>query len=207
MEPTVIILIVVVIVLLVLALAAAGFLVSRRRNSERLQEHYGPEYERSVSETGNRRDAEAQLTEREKRHDKLDVRDLRPEERDRFQASWDAIQRGFVDDPVQSVRDADRLVADIMRTRGYPVGDPADDKDRRAEDVSVEHPEVVQHYREAQAVRAAVEHGTADTEQQRHAVASYRELVDALLLGHGPANSHSNGRHPADTAATEEQSR
>jgi len=176
---------VVVIVVLVLALAAAGVLLYQRRRSERLQEHYGPEYERSLNQTGSRREAEARLTEREKRHRELDIRDLRPDERDRFATSWEAIQREFVDDPKRAVHDADRLVLEIMRTRGYPVGDDGDDFERRAEDISVEHPQVVQHYRDAHAVRDATADGDVDTEQQRSAVTSYRSLVHALLDGDG----------------------
>lgn len=203
MEPTVIVLIVVVVVL-VIALGVAGVLLSRRRRSERLQERYGPEYDRTLAETGDPREAESRLVEREKRHRSLDVRDLRPEERDRFGASWAEIQRGFVDDPVQSLRRADGLVVEIMRTRGYPV----DDFERRAEDISVEHPQVVAHYREARAVRDATEHGAVDTEQQRHAVTSYRSLVEALL-GHDvrqdatQIDATQNGRHHS----TEEQTR
>jgi hypothetical protein len=179
-DSTVIVLVIVVVVLLI-ALIAAGVMLAKRRRTERLQEHYGPEYERSLGETGDRRAAEAQLTEREKRHRDLDIRDLRSEERDRFAASWADIQREFVDDPKRAVRDADGLVLDIMRTRGYPVGDDGGDFERRAEDISVEHPDVVQHYREAHAVRDATERGDVDTENQRAAVTSYRSLVDALL--------------------------
>ncbi|MBW0093912.1 hypothetical protein I4I73_23500 [Pseudonocardia sp. KRD-184] len=208
MEPTVIVLIVVVVVL-VIALGVAGVLLSRRRRSERLQERYGPEYDRTLAETGDPREAESRLVEREKRHRSLDVRDLSHEERDRFGASWAEIQRGFVDDPVQSLRRADGLVVEIMRTRGYPV----DDFERRAEDISVEHPQVVAHYREARAVRDATEHGAVDTEQQRHAVTSYRSLVEALL-GHDvrqdasqsdatQSDATQNGRHHS----TEEQTR
>lgn len=194
------IVLIVVIVLLVIALAAAGVLLSQRRRSERLQEHYGPEYERTLSETGSPREAEARLVEREKRHRDLDVRDLRPEEREHFAESWATVQRGFVDDPVQAVRRADGLVVEIMRTRGYPV----DDFERRAEDVSVEHPDVVHHYREARSVRDATEDGTADTEQQRHAVTSYRALVEALLDQR--VDPAADGRH-AHISTTEEQTR
>lgn len=191
MDSTVIVLIV-IIVLLLLALGAAGVILSRRRRSERLQEHYGPEYERSLRESGDRRTAEAELTTRERRVAELDVRDLRPEEREQYRTSWSQIQQGFVDDPVQSVHAADRLVTEIMRTRGYPV----DDFDRRAEDISVAHPQVVQHYREARSVREATEGGTpVDTDQQRSAVTSYRSLVDALL----GSDTAADGRHEHDT--------
>lgn len=176
MDSTVIVLII-VIVLLVIALGAAGAMLARRRRSEHLQEHYGPEYERTVTQTGDRRAAEAELTEREKRHRGLDIRDLTPEERDRFDTAWTDVQRGFVDDPVSAVHRADALVVDIMRTRGYPV----EDFDRRAEDISVEHPQVVQHYRDARETRLATENGTVDTERQRHAITSYRALIDALM--------------------------
>jgi hypothetical protein len=177
-NSTVIVLIVVV-VLLVIALAAVGAMLAKRRRSEHLQEHYGSEYERAVSERGDRRAAEAELTEREKRHRSLDIRDLEPDERDRFESTWIDIQRGFVDDPVHSVHRADALVVDIMRTRGYPV----DDFDRRAEDISVEHPKIVQHYRDARATRVANDEGAVDTERQRQAVTSYRALIEALLHG------------------------
>ncbi len=205
MEPTVIVLIVVVVVLL-LALSAAGVMLSRRKRSERLQERYGSEYDRELADTGDPKEAEARLVEREKRHSSLDVRDLRPEERDHFGASWATVQRGFVDDPVLAVRQADGLVVEIMRTRGYPV----DDFEQRAADISVEHPDVVAHYRDARSVRDATENGTADTEQQRHAVTSYRSLVEALLGHDRDGDPHGNGRSQDGrhhTATTEEQTR
>lgn len=211
MEPTVIVLIAVVVVLLI-GLAAAGVMLSRRRNSQKLQERYGAEYDRELADTGDPREAEARLKGREQRVKAFDVRDLRPEEREHFGGSWAAIQRGFVDDPVTAVQEADTLVVEIMRTRGYPV----DDFEQRAEDLSVEHPEVVARYRDARGVRDATAHGPVDTEHQRHAVTSYRALVEALL-GHDPtpgrhthADPRSNGS-PAtgrtDVPTTEEQTR
>jgi len=167
---------VVLIVVVLLVLVVLGIVLSRRRRSTQLQQHFGPEYERSVAATGDRRSAEAELAERRQRREQFDVRDLDPEERDRFRGSWNEIQRGFVDDPRQSLQGADLLVAEIMRARGYPV---EDDFDRRADDLSVDHPRVVQHYREARQVRDAS--GEVDTERQRTAVTSYRSLIDALL--------------------------
>jgi FtsZ-interacting cell division protein ZipA len=195
---------VVVIIVIVLVAVVLGGLLARRRRSTQLQEHFGPEYERSVSAaSGDRRAAEAELIERRHRREEFDIRDLRPEERDRFRESWNEIQRGFVDDPRQSLRSADLLVAEIMRARGYPVDD---DFDRRADDLSVDHPRVVQHYREARRVRDA--DGEVDTEHQRTAVTSYRALVDALLgddeahvSESGPA-SRTSDRAAADAPAT-----
>lgn len=168
---------IIVVVVLLLALAVGGFLLARSRRSQKLQDHYGPEYERSLNETGDRKAAEAELAEREARRKKLDVRDLSPEERQRFGASWTQIQRGFVDDPVRAVHEADGLVVDIMHTRGFPT----DDEDRRTDDISVDHPQIAQRYRDARAIRNATAQGPVDTEAQRHAVTSYRDLVEALL--------------------------
>ena len=175
MSTTVIVLIVVVVLLAV----ALGVVLMRRGRSAKLQKHFGPEYERHVSEVGDRRAAETELTERQRRREELDIRELRPDERDRYQQEWAEIQRGFVDEPTRSLRAADDLVVEVMRARGYPV----DDFDRRADDISVDHPDVVHHYRDARAVRDASDNGTegTDTESQRRAVTSYRSLVEALL--------------------------
>lgn len=186
MTIAVIILAIVVVVLLVL-LAVAARRLAGYRHSARLQDHYGGEYERALGATGDRRSAERQLAERERRHRTFHIRELRPQERDRYAADWEDVQRGFVDDPVRAVDRADALVTDIMHARGYPV----EDFDRRAEDLSVEHPQVVARYRQAGEIRRATANGTADTEQQRHAVTSYRALIESLLGGqaHRPSTN------------------
>jgi hypothetical protein len=195
--------VVVLIIVVLLIVVVLGVVLSRRRRSSQLQEHFGPEYERSVSATGDRRAAEAELAERRQRREEFDVRDLRPEERDRFRDSWNEIQRGFVDDPRRSLKSADLLVAEVMRARGYPVDD---DFDRRADDLSVDHPRVVQHYREARKVRD--DDGEVDTERQRTAVTSYRSLINALLgdddrthdTDRAPDADRSDDRRPDDQA-------
>jgi hypothetical protein len=199
-STTVIVLIVVVVILAV----ALGVVLMRRSKSTRLQEHFGPEYERRVSEVGDRRTAEAELTERRRRREELDIRELRPDERDRYQQEWAEIQRGFVDEPTRSLRAADDLVVEVMRARGYPV----DDFDRRADDISVDHPDVVHHYRDARAVRDASENGTdeIDTERQRRAVTSYRSLVEALLGDGGHRTRETAERH-SDERQSEERTR
>lgn len=203
MDPTVLVLIIVVVLLLI-ALVGFGVRVARRRQSEQLQEQFGPEYDRSVAEAGDRNTAEAQLRERRQRRSELDVRDLRPEERGRYIAAWDAVQRDFVDDPTRALNDADALVVEVMRVRGYPV----EDFDRRAEDISVDHPDVVRHYREARSVRDGSTDARVDTERQRHALTSYRSLVEALV---GDADQQDQRRErtrdaqPADARAGDRQ--
>jgi len=171
------IVLIVIVIALVVVLAIAGVLMARRARSAKLQRHFGSEYERTVTETGDRKAAEAELTDRERRHRELDIRTLRSEERDGYRREWETVQSAFVDDPPGALRRADVLVVEIMRTRGYPV----DDFDRRADDISVAHPDVVHHYREARRVHDAAAEGPVDTEKQRHALTSYRSLVDALL--------------------------
>jgi len=205
-DAAVLILVIVVVVVLLVAGVAIGIPFARRKRSERLQEQFGPEYERSISETGDRKVAEADLRERQRRHSTLEICDLRSEEHDRFQESWNSIQRGFVDDPMRALQDADELVIEIMRVRGYPV----DDFDRRAEDISVDHPDVVRHYREARTVRDASPGGAVNTEQQRRALTSYRSLIEALLRsrttrpGEGPVTNApvTNGRDTDHRAGT-----
>jgi hypothetical protein len=182
-DATVLVLIIVAVVLLV-AVVAMGVMLAKRRRSEQLQKQFGPEYERQVMETGDRKAAESDLQARRQRRDKLDIRDLDNEERSRFQQEWNTVQRGFVDNPERALDGADALVVSVMKARGYPVGD----FDRRAEDLSVDHADVVRHYRDARAVRDASARsgardngGGVDTEQQRHALTSYRSLVEALL--------------------------
>ena len=210
---TVVIVVIVIVVLLAVAGGAALVLARRkRRQQQELAEQFGPEYERRVAETGDRKAVEAELKARKERHDQLELRPLEPGERDRFRGDWLEIQRGFVDDPAGSVEHADALVVTIMRQRGYPV----EDGRQRADDLSVAHPQVVEHYRVARRIASANRDGQAGTEDLRTAVTSFRSLVEALLDdaqgrddAQGPdGDASSGGRHggdrpPADPAGPE----
>ena len=191
---TVGIIVIVVVVLLVAAGAAALFMARQRKRRQELAEQFGPEYERRVAETGDRKAVEKELMARKERHDQHELRPLETGERDRFQADWLAIQRGFVDDPGGSVEHADALVVTIMRARGYPV----EDGRQRADDLSVAHPQIVEHYRVARRIASANRDGQASTEDLRGAVTSFRSLVDALLAG--GQGEGSDGRHASGDA-------
>ncbi|HEY2724263.1 MAG TPA: hypothetical protein VGI84_06220 [Pseudonocardiaceae bacterium] len=183
---------VLVVVGVVLVLAGAAVLMSRIRRSQHLRAQFGPEYERVLAESGSRREAERALEQRWERHEQHDIRPLRPDERHYYRSSWQQVQRDFVDDPGQAVRNADRLVVVIMRERGYPV----DDFEQRAADISVAHPQVVEHYRQARLIADSHQAGRASTEDLRNAVTSYRSLVDALLDDGGTDRP---GDRPPDT--------
>ena len=174
-DATLIIVAVVIIVILV----AAVWWYSMRQRSAKLQEKFGPEYERTVAEKGDTRKAEDELTDRQKRVSKLEIKPLAADERRRFNDEWRAVQARFVDDPSAAVRDADTLVGRVMEARGYPVGD----FEQRAADVSVDHPTVLEHYRAAHAVALRHAQGQASTEDLRQAMVNYRSLFDELLEG------------------------
>jgi FtsZ-interacting cell division protein ZipA len=188
MSNTTLIIVIVVAIVVVLAIALVGYQVARQKRTARLREQYGPEYDRAVDQADSQREAESELRDRAKRHEKLELRNLDASERKDFEHRWSDVQGQFVDDPSSAVRNADQLVVEVMAARGYPV----EDFDQRADDLSVSHPEVTQRYREARQIAQANEDGNADTEDLRQAVTSYRSLVLALLADDGD-RSHQNG--------------
>ncbi len=171
------IVIAVCVVLVVSGVIVAAAVANSRRKTQRLKGRYGAEYERLVSETGDHRAAEQELTARERHRDELHIVALTPSARSDFTARWHQVQTGFVDNPATAVGVADRLVTEVMRERGYPV----DDFDRRAADVSVDHPQIVENYRTAHGIHLAQQQGGVSTEQQREAFVHYRALFDKLL--------------------------
>ncbi len=168
---------IVVVVVLLIAIGLAAWMLMQRRRSEELRERFGPEYTRAVEELGDERRAEAELAAREKRVEHFDIRPLIPQEHERFAQAWRSTQARFVDDPTAAIKEADRLVADLMRTRGYPTGD----FEQRAADISVDHPAVVENYRAARNIAIANERGEASTEDLRKAMVHYRALFADLL--------------------------
>jgi hypothetical protein len=162
---------------ILLAAIVALFVSQRQRKSQRLQRRFGPEYNRAVGELGNRTKAESELEAREKRVGQLTITPLSPSDAARFTQAWTVMQGRFIDNPKGVVVEADRLVRDLMMKRGYPMGD----FERRAADISVDHPTVVEHYRAAQSIAVRDERGEADTEELRKAVVHYRTLFDELL--------------------------
>lgn len=168
-------LIAVIVVLLVLIVAA--WAVARQRQSRLLRKRFGPEYDRLLAEHGDRARVEAELKAREKRVQGLTIKPLSAADAARFSEEWRELQSRFIDNPKGVVMQADRLVRDLMIKRGYPM----EDFERRAADISVHHPELVETYRLAQVIAARDQRGEATTEDLRKAVVYYRALFDELL--------------------------
>jgi hypothetical protein len=177
MSVGVIIAIVVVVILLVIGGVVVAGIAKRKRDSKQLQGRFGPEYDRALEQHGDRKGAEASLKEREQRRERFEVRPLEPEQQEHFKGEWRNVQARFVDAPQQAVRESDHLVKEVMRQRGYPV----DDFDQRADDISVDHPHVVENYRSAGAIAERNERGEASTEDLRQATVHYRALFEELL--------------------------
>ena len=167
--------ILIVIVLLVLVGVGLYLAVKRKREREQLQQRFGPEYDRAVETQGGRRQAEHHLADVADRRDKAEIRQLDPRERERYSQNWTAVQAAFVDDPVRASRDADNLVGDVMRDRGYPLDDVGD----RADLVAAEDADLAAHYRAAHDIGRRSEDAT--TEELRQAFVHYRELFQRLL--------------------------
>jgi hypothetical protein len=184
----------VIAVVLLVALGVAVWLITRevrRRQSRRLKQRFGSEYSRVVSERGDRTKAEAELIAREKRVERLQLVALSSQDAAKFSEAWGELQTRFVDNPRGVVVEADRLVRDLMVKRGYPMAD----FERRAADISVDHPAVVEAYRSARAIAVRDQRGEASTEELRKAVVYYRTLFDELL----------EVRHPREIPAANNQ--
>ena len=167
----------IIVVFLVLVVIVLALAFNSRRRSQKLQDHFGPEYDRTVQEKGNQKAAEMELEQRQRHVEALNIRPLTQVERDRYQADWTEVQRKFVDNPSQAIKDADRLIIEVMQLRDYPLAN----FEERAAEISVHYPAVVTNYRAAHEVAMKNEQNLADTEELRQAMVYYRSLFTELL--------------------------
>jgi hypothetical protein len=165
------------VVAAIVIVAVVSFALARRRRSQLLRERFGPEYDRVLKKEGEIRRAEGVLEIRAKRREKFVLRPLTEGIRADFAERWRVVQSNFVDDPKGSVSQADRLVNELMETRGYPMAD----FEQRAADISVDHPVVVENYRAAHDIALRHSRGQATTEDLRKAMVHYRSLFEELL--------------------------
>ena len=170
-------LLVVIVVFAVIAMAGILFFALRKRRSQNLREHFGPEYDRVVKQEGDPRKAEGVLEFREKRREKFKICPLPAADRSSFAVRWNEVQSRFVDDPRAAVTIAESLVGEVMQARGYPIGE----FEQRAADISVDYPLVVENYRAAHAIALRHGAGQASTEDLRQAMVHYRKLFQELL--------------------------
>jgi hypothetical protein len=165
------------IAIIVVLAAVLVWSFTRRQRTEQLRGRFGPEYDRTLDDLGDQRRADAELAAREKRVERLHIRELAPTEVEKYAEEWARVQARFVDDPRTAIVDADVLVGRLMVDRGYPLGD----FEQRASDISVDHPRVVENYRAAHAIADRSKHGDGNTEELRQAMVHYRSLFTDLL--------------------------
>lgn len=189
---------IVIVIIAVIALVAVALLSGRRKQTERMQEKFGPEYDRTVDEAGNRREAEKDLRERTERVEQLQLTPLASDARQEYAQRWRQTQEQFVDSPETAVSEADRLVAEVMQARGYPAGS----FEQQVRDVSVEHSTVVDEYRAAHDMSLRNDEGAADTEELREAMVHYRALFAELLEKGSESSERSNAQGPPEDDAS-----
>jgi len=175
MDTTVLTVVAIAVILLV-ALAGVWYF-ARRKNTERLRERFGPEYDKTVEQLRSQERAEKELTQREKRIRKYTIVALPESEKVRYRETWAAVQARFVDHPESALREAHELVREVMRACGYPLTD----FEQSAADLSVDHPHVVQNYRAANRIAERSEKASVSTEDLRQALVHYRALFEDLL--------------------------
>jgi hypothetical protein len=172
-----IVLIVIAIALGALILGTTLWMRSSRERRMRLQERFGDEYRHAVEEAGSERRADRLLQKRMARVDRFDLRRLDADERRAFQDRWFTVQQRFLDTPEGALRQAHELVLEVMTALGYPEASV----EQRMKDLSVHHPELIDHYREAAATAKSWRASRASTEELRRATVHYRVLVEELL--------------------------
>jgi hypothetical protein len=167
---------IILIVVVVVVVAAIGVAVAMpQMRSRRLQQQFGPEYQRTVSEhDGDTREAERELSERVKRTRELDLHPLDAAQQERYLARWTTLQEQFVDAPGKAVIDADHLLTEVLRERGYP-----DDDQYTA--LSVRHNRALEGYRVSRSAAERAADGSASTEELRDAFVRARETFDELV--------------------------
>jgi hypothetical protein len=166
-----------IVIGVLIVLGAIVWYATARKKTEHLRERFGPEYNRVTSTTESKRDAERELAQREERREELEIKPLPQESRARYTEEWKSIQAEFVDEPGRAVSRADSLLQKVMSERGYPV----EKFEQRAADLSVDHPKVVENYREGHRLATSGNGNGAQTEELRQAMRHYRELFDELV--------------------------
>lgn len=188
-----------IVVVAVIALLAVG---GRRRRTALLRDRFGPEYDRAVENRGGQRAGEADLRARERERAQFDVKPLPEATRLRFAEEWRDVQERFVDQPPQAAAVADTLITRVMEARGYPMKD----FDAQADLVSVDHPDTVENYRFAHALRQRAETQEASTEDLREALLRYRSLFDEMLRpeANGAAGTATGQADDSDAAESDD---
>jgi hypothetical protein len=174
-----IIAIVIICVIVAAVAVSAGIQLSRR---QAIRRRFGAEYDHLAREVGSR-EAQAELTERQRLFGQLGIRPLTPEQRARYEGEWALAQERFVENPAQATQAAAALVIAVARDRGFS----ADDNAKLLTELSVGYAHELKGYRRA--LEAAARIPEAGTEELREAVIGYRAMFRGLAGHSGGAGT------------------
>ena len=176
-DTTTIVIAVIAGVILLFVGGYLGVVFARRQRTKRLQDRFGSEYDRVLTEVGDQKKVEDELEASIDHVNSLDIRELTDEEKERYTRAWRATQAKFVDHPVVAIQEADELLTEVMEAKGYPV----DDFEQRATDLSVDFPELVTNYRGMREITTKSEREEVNTEELRQAMVHSRALFEELV--------------------------
>jgi hypothetical protein len=127
------------------------------------------------------------LTEPKQQEDRLQVQPLSSASRERYVAAWDSLQRQFDVEPEATIRQADRLMQDVMREWGYPTGDFG----RASQSVTEQDVEILDTYRRAHRISVKAETDMIPDADAARAMSALRALYERLVAPPPAAtNSH-----------------
>jgi hypothetical protein len=188
MDTTNVILIALAVIPVLIIGGYLGIVFGRRQRTKRLRKKFGPEYERTLNELGDRRQAERELYARIEHVDALDIRPLSEDEIELFTSRWEATKAEFVDEPLPAVQRADQLIGEVMLAKGYPL----EEFEQQAADISVDYPDLVTDYRELHLIAVKDAEDEVSTEEMRRAMVHGRTLFDKLITGDDVAERAEN---------------
>jgi hypothetical protein len=167
------------ILVVVLTAALVAFAMVQRRKRQRrtaqLRDRFGPEYKRTVESAGGRRKGEAELEQRLRRRQDLEI--AVPADTSGYRREWEALEAQFEEAPLPAVARAEALATTVLADRGYPM----DSFSQRTADLSVDHPEAVEHYRRAHETYRAADESGASAEDLYEALQHYRALLEDIV--------------------------
>lgn len=162
------------LIVAIVVVAAVSYVVWQEMRRTRLRRQFGPEYTRLATQLGSNRKAEYELRALQRKASRLSIRSLSPEQQGRFTADWASVQERFVDSPADTVAAARRLIARVMRERGYPDAEGRD----LIVNLSVHNPRALDDFRKAETLSGQA--GQIPTEDLRVAMLGYRTLFTDL---------------------------
>ncbi|MCZ4125311.1 hypothetical protein [Streptomyces sp. H39-S7] len=193
--------VIIAIVVVVIVLAAALTTVMLRPGGlggRNLHRRFGPEYDRALRRhDGDSKAAEKELSERLDRHKDITLRPLSAEAREEYAARWAGVQEHFIDSPAKALGEADALIENLSRDRGFPDAKSGEHFDA----LSVHHARNLQGYRDAHEIAGRSGDDGTSTEEMREALVRARVLFEELM---GADGKHVASRRDADTDRAEE---